>query len=212
VVRYKTIHDLLLKLGPRRYPGAWFRLPTEEKIIYLTFDDGPTPEVTHFVLETLQLFKAKASFFLIGKNVEQYPEIVNRIRSLGHTVGAHCMNHENGMKTDDSTYLKSAEDSVDLLKDTLLFRPPYGRLRKRQHQELVGKGFQVVFWDVLTYDYDTELSASECIELSKSSVKPGSIVVFHDSRKAADRLFKALPSLLKYWHAEGYRFEALPKE
>lgn len=205
---YKRFHDLLLKLGVRAYPDALFRKAESEKVLYLTFDDGPTPEVTSFVLETLQQFGAKACFFLIGRNAIKNPEIVNRITALGHSIGAHSMDHENGWKTNENDYLISVRESASLLK-TSLFRPPYGRLKRGVYRQLKEIGINTVFWDVLSYDFDTRLSAEDCINLTEKEVSPGSIVVFHDSRKAFPRLEKALPTLIQRWKEQGYSFRAL---
>lgn len=208
---YKHAHELLVKMGPVWYPGAWFRLPSEEKVLYLTFDDGPTPGVTSTVLDILQAWNAKATFFVIGKNALAHPELLTRIQALGHSLGGHCMQHENGWRTDDGSYLNSATRSLDVLPNTKLFRPPYGRIRRRQHLALKEQGIQTVLWDVLSYDFDTTLSAQDCINWTRSRVRQGSIVVFHDSHKAAPRMEQALQSLLAVWTEEGYRFEHLPK-
>ena len=198
-------------MGPVWYPGAWFHLPTEEKVLYLTFDDGPTPGVTPTVLDILQAWNAKATFFVIGKNAVAHPELLTRIKALGHGLGGHCMKHENGFKTEDGVYLQSAHESLALLPNSKLFRPPYGRIRRRQHLALKDQGVQTVLWDVLSYDFEPALSAQDCIAWTRDRVRAGSIVVFHDSHKAAPRMEEALQSLLADWTAAGYRFEALPK-
>lgn len=199
---------MLVRLGPAWYPGALFSKSTEKKHLYLTFDDGPTPEITSEVLDILHRFDAKATFFLIGENTKKHPELATRMKTLGHSLGGHCMNHENGMKTKNDDYLASAISSMQLL-ETDLFRPPYGRIRKSQYHALKKQGVRTVFWDVLSYDFDTGLSAEHCFEMTYGRVKPGSIVVFHDSIKAAPRMLTCLPKLLQAWKEDGFEFVAL---
>jgi peptidoglycan/xylan/chitin deacetylase (PgdA/CDA1 family) len=205
----RSWHEWMVRLGPIRYPGAIFRIPSNTPAVYLTFDDGPCPKATSFVLDTLEQFGAKATFFLVGKNVQQYPDLVARIRTEGHLLGGHSMHHENGWDTPTPEYVHSARESLDLLEGGYFFRPPYGRLKKKQHQQLAAQGIQTVFWDVLSYDYDTQMSPVECLEHTRKKTRPGSVVVFHDSQKALPRLQRILPELLIYWRDKGWIFQTL---
>ena len=207
--RYKRLHSLFTQFGSSAYPGGFFRFSETEKTLYLSFDDGPTPEVTSWVLDLLAFYKIKASFFLIGKNVLSYPVLVERIQAEGHAVGGHSMQHENGWNTADAKYIQSILESTELLK-TPLYRPPYGRIRRSQYKALKERGLQCVFWDCLSYDFDTNLESQYCFETTIQNAKPGSIVVFHDSLKAESRLKHCLPLLLDTWVEEGYSFSTIP--
>ena len=189
------------------YPECVWRLPTDGKDVYLTFDDGPTPEVTPWVLEELDKVGAKATFFLIGRNVEAHPEIVAQIRDRGHSIGNHCYNHEKGWVTADADYLESVAKTNALLQSNL-FRPPYGRIKKSQIAALKDR-YKIIMWDVLSHDYDKRLTPEECITNVVDNVRPGSIIVFHDSVKAWPNLCTSLPEVLKQLSAAGYVFKVL---
>ena len=208
--KYQRLHSLLAQFGRSAYPGGFFRFIETEKTLYLSFDDGPTPEVTPWVLDVLAHYQIKASFFLIGKNVLAHKALVERIVAEGHSVGGHSMQHENGWNTKDAKYIQSIRESTDLLQTTL-YRPPYGRIRRSQFKALKEMGLQCVFWDCLSYDFDTHLVSQDCFEATIQSAKPGSIVVFHDSLKAQSRLKPCLPLLLDTWLEEGYSFKTLPQ-
>jgi len=188
-------------------------MPADEKTVYLTFDDGPHPEITPWVLQQLKQYDATASFFCIGKNVEQYSTIYQQIIAAGHSVGNHTYSHQNGWETPDDAYLADVQKASALI-DSRLFRPPYGRIRKRQAKRLyeaVGKKkVTVVMWDVLSADFDTSISPEACAGIVLKYVEPGSIVVFHDSEKAFPNLQYALPKVLMQLKKEGYQFSALP--
>ncbi len=195
------------------YPRRLWRVETHEKILYLTFDDGPHPRITPFVLDLLNEYHAKASFFCIGQRVEQYPLIYERIVKEGHRVGNHTYTHVNGWKTPDDHYENDIRQA-SLLIDSNLFRPPYGRLRFSQAGR-VPKAMQrrdalIVMWDLLSGDFDTSLTGQDCLELCKNNWRPGSVIVLHDSEKAWDRLQVLLPDLLAQASREGYSFKALP--
>jgi peptidoglycan-N-acetylglucosamine deacetylase len=196
------------------YPSLTWRMPGNEKSIYLTFDDGPIPVVTPFVLETLKKFDARATFFCIGDNVHKHPEIFRQILVDGHRVGNHTYNHLKGWKTDDERYLENVRMCHELVKSPL-FRPPYGRGKKSQYRRLMsdtgleGTVFQVIMWDVLSGDFDRRLSPSGCLKNVVQNTENGSIVVFHDSLKAFERLEFALPRALEYWHSRGYAFKPI---
>jgi hypothetical protein len=190
---------------------AWWKLPAEDRSIYLTFDDGPHPSITPFVLEALDKVGAKASFFCIGKNVRQYPEVYNEILLRGHSVGNHTYDHLNGWKTEDALYVENINQASELISSNL-FRPPYGRLKKSQKKllNLQKKPLQLVMWDVLSGDFDTRLDARKCQEFVLKGVEPGSIVVFHDSEKAFPRLGKMLVQTLERLADKGFQMKSLP--
>lgn len=185
-----------------------WRVETTEKVLYLTFDDGPIPEVTPWVLEELQRHQAKATFFVVGENVRKHPELLQRLQAGGHTVGNHTEHHVNGWNTPTRAYLREVQE-CDRRVGSRLFRPPYGRIRLTQIRAL-RKRFRIVMWDVLSKDYDRGIQPNECLQRVLRSARPGSIVVFHDSLKAEERLRYALPRVLGHFSELGYRFEALP--
>jgi len=185
-----------------------WQLAARGREIYLSFDDGPHPEVTPFVLDCLHQANAKASFFCIGKNVELYPEIFSRIVSEGHTAGNHSYSHPDGWKMDVDAYVDDVQRSAQLV-GAPLFRPPYGRITSRQAARV--RGFStIVMWTVLSGDFDSRITAEECANNVKQYAAPGSIIVFHDSEKAFPRLRYALPSVLDELGKLGYVFKAMP--
>ncbi len=189
------------------YPECIWRLPADGNGIYLTFDDGPTPEITPWVLAELAKAGAKATFFLIGNNVAQHPEIVEQIRAAGHSIGNHCYNHEKGWSTSDAAYHASVEKTNDLLH-TPLFRPPYGRIKKSQIAALKNT-YKIIMWDVLSHDYDQRLSPKDCTANVLNNVRAGSIIVFHDSTKAWNNLKASLPEVLQILAKRGFMFRKL---
>jgi len=192
------------------FGGLLWRIPTKEKILYLSFDDGPHPMATPFVLDQLQRYGARATFFCIGKNVETYPEIYRRILMEGHRVGNHTHDHLNGWKVDDRRYIENIRLAARRI-DSDLFRPPYGRIGPMQARVLRGAPFryQIVMWDVLSGDFDVTITGDRCAQNVVKKGQPGSIVVFHDSEKAFERLKVALPVVMKIFSERGYRFEAI---
>lgn len=190
------------------FPNLVWRIKNQgEKNIYLTFDDGPIPEVTPWVLDQLDKYDAKASFFCVGNNVEKHPAIFNRLKANGHSIGNHTNTHLSGWASSNMEYFRNVRD-CSLLMDTQLFRPPYGRLKNKQALYLQRK-YKVIMWDVLSGDFDKDLSQEDCLDnvLSKSS--SGSIIVFHDSLKAKDKLEYVLPKVLKHFSKLGYTFKNL---
>ncbi|MCB0791561.1 MAG: polysaccharide deacetylase family protein [Flavobacteriales bacterium] len=183
-------------------------MPTTERVVHLTFDDGPAPRTTPWVLDTLARHGAKATFFCIGRNVAMHPDLFARIRAEGHGVGNHTWDHRNGWRTSTFAYLRSVL-LCQMVTGTSLFRPPYGKISREQVRALQGR-FRIVMWDVLSADFDTRIDGDRCIRNVVQNVRPGSIVVFHDSIKAAPRLRKALPAVLENLTANDYRFVALP--
>ncbi len=191
------------------YPSCVWHLRTTEKIIYLTFDDGPNPIATAFVLDELKKYNAQASFFCVGKNVVEHQNIYQRILDEGHGVGNHTYNHLNGWKTNSAKYLEDVHQARQAI-DSKLFRPPYGRIKRFQIQQIQSAfGMQVIMWNVLSGDFDTYISGEQCAENVILSSKPGSIVVFHDSEKAFKRLSVALPKVLQFFTIQGYAFKKL---
>ena len=191
-------------------PGFVWRMPGTEKVLYLTFDDGPIPEVTPWVLDTLAFHDARATFFCIGRNVEANGPIVERIINEGHTLGNHTWDHERGRATSTFSYLKSTLRCQALFTSSL-FRPPYGSVTVAQYRAL-RKRYRIVLWDVLSGDFDTTLDGVACAQNVIQGARPGSIVVFHDSLKAEGRLRYALPRTLEHFGRLGYRFKALPNK
>lgn len=185
-------------------------MPVKEKVLYLSFDDGPHPEITPFVLDELKRYNALATFFCIGKNVKAHPQIYRRVLLEGHRVGNHTQNHLNGWKVDDKKYLQDIQDAARLI-DSGLFRPPYGRIGLFQSKLLRGAplNYKIVMWEVLSGDFDRELNAKDCARNVIRHARPGSIVVFHDSEKAFHRMKEALPLVLEHFSGLGYRFEAI---
>lgn len=184
-------------------------MPVEEKpCLYLTFDDGPIPNITEWVLDELKNYNAKATFFCIGNNINKHPEVFERIKAEGHTIGHHTENHLNGWKTPLNDYLKNAEEAAKKV-NSKWFRPPYGKITSAQAKALGNKGFQIVMWNVLSKDYSQKLSAEQCWNTVKRKAKNGSIIVFHDSVKAEAKMRYALAKTLKYFSLQGFQFKAL---
>ena len=190
------------------YPTVLWRKDKNKKVIYLTFDDGPTEELTHWILKTLDEFGVKATFFCIGNNAEKYPEIVDEIRQNGHSVGIHGYEHRRGLYKEGDAYFSDIEKSKNIIKSNL-FRPPHGNITPSQAKKLKNLGYNVVLWDVITRDYNPSLSEEKVLDIAKKYTRNGSIVVFHDSRKAFKNMKYAFPKAVKYWLDNGYTFETL---
>jgi peptidoglycan/xylan/chitin deacetylase (PgdA/CDA1 family) len=197
----------LPKIVEAYYSSLLWRVQTNEKDLYLTFDDGPTPYITKWVLDKLKEYNARATFFCLGKNVRSHPTIFKRILSEGHSVGNHTYDHKNGWETKNYMYMKNVLKCASLV-DSDLFRPPYGRISRNQIKAL-RKQYRIVMWDVLSEDYNQSIPGLKCADIVRERAKEGSIVVFHDSRKAFKNLKIALPEVLKYFHEHGYRFRAI---
>ena len=181
--------------------------------IYLTFDDGPTQEITDFVLNQLQEHNAKATFFCIGKNIKNHPEIFKRIIVEGHSVGNHTQNHFNGWKHSKKEYLENVlecENEISKRSNmTNLFRPPYGKIKSSQARGLIKKDYRIIMWDVLSGDFDTSINKEKCLQNVLKNTKNGSIIVFHDSKKASENLKYVLPKILEEFSKKGYIFKAI---
>lgn len=194
------------------YSSYVWSVNTKEKNIYLTFDDGPHPAATPFVLDELKKYEAKATFFCIGKNVMEHPDIYRRILDEGHSAGNHTQNHLNGWKTKDGIYLADVSEASRHI-DSVLFRPPYGRITSFQAKNipraLKKSQAKIVMWDVLSGDFDHLLAKEQCLENVILNTKRGSIVVFHDSQKASERMMFCLPKMLECFAGKGYKFNRI---
>lgn len=192
------------------FQGRIWDMPTAKKAIYLTFDDGPHPLITPFVLDELIKYDAKATFFCIGKNVSENRLIYNRIIKEDHAVGNHTNNHLDGWKTNNVKYLQNITAAQAFINSNL-FRPPYGRITGKQ-QKILGKlddPFKVVMWSVLSGDFDVNITPDQCYNNVVNNTESGSVIVFHDSEKAFERLRFTLPRVLKYFSEKGYQFEKI---
>lgn len=204
-ISWVKTHWLIKKIFPN-YVWDW---DTNEKKVYLTFDDGPTPQITEWTLDQLKLYQAKATFFCIGDNIRKYPEIFRKTIADGHAVGNHTYNHLNGWKTPTTRYLENAnqheyEHNKYSKQPCKLFRPPYGKIRPSQSKRLRKLGYKIVMWDVLSEDFDTSVSREKCLQNVLENVRPGSIIVFHDSAKAFPHLEYVLPGTLAFLKEKGF--------
>ena len=206
------------KLAKSLFPDLVWDLPSEERVIYLTFDDGPTPIITDWTLDVLKNYNAKATFFCIGKNVDEYPTLFNRIIKEGHTVGNHTYSHIKGWKTSVKNYLKNvieAQQVIDLqiqnseFRIQKLFRPPYGQIKPIQAKQLTQLAYKIIMWKVLSIDWDASVSNSTCLENVIKNTSSGDIVVFHDSLKAANNMQYALPKVLEHYTEKRFEFKRI---
>ncbi len=200
---------------PWLYPNLIWRIPTIEKELFLTFDDGPIPGPTDFVLETLKKYSCTATFFCIGDNVRKHPDVFKKVIDEGHAIGNHTFNHVKGWSTSLERYIENVDlcdaelQSLKLEVQSLkLFRPPYGRITRKQIKAL--SNYKIVMWDVLSIDYNKSVSPESCLNNSVRATRPGSIIVFHDSLKAERNMTYALPCYIDYFQKQGYVFKALP--
>lgn len=192
----------------RAFHRMTWDLKGEQREVYLTFDDGPTPVVTPWVLNQLSLTNAKATFFCLGRNVDKYPDLYRQILEEGHSVGNHSYSHLKGFRSSVRRYLDDIRLASGLI-DSKLFRPPYGRILPGQVKAVL-KEYDIIMWDVLSIDYNSGLSGERVYQNVVKHVKEGSIIVFHDSEKASDNLYQALPRTLEFLREEGYALRALP--
>lgn len=196
------------------YPDCTWDMPDKNKVLYLTFDDGPHPAITPFILEQLNKYNAKATFFCIGENVSKFPAIYARLLDEGHAVGNHTQHHINGWKTDDGIYLNDIYEADKDIRSSL-FRPPYGRISRsqikklRQQKSANNQPYSIVMWNILAGDWIQEMSPELCFKRIDRKITEGDIIVFHDSEKAWDRMSFCLPLLLEKYSKMGYRFERI---
>lgn len=186
---------------------AIWQIDTKEKEVFFTFDDGPHPEVTPFILDVLKENNAKGTFFCVGENILKYPKVYERIILEGHQIGNHTFSHNDGWDTNNFSYLKSYLKCQELTKSTL-FRPPYGKISPQQYQVLK-KRTKIIMWSILSGDFDKDISNEKCYESVISNIENGSIIVFHDSEKAKERVCYALPRVVKNLKSQGYSFKAI---
>jgi peptidoglycan/xylan/chitin deacetylase (PgdA/CDA1 family) len=205
-------HPILKKI----FSNYIWRISTTEKKIFLTFDDGPIPEITDWVLDQLKVYNAKATFFCIGNNIEKNPEVFARIIEGGHAIGNHTFNHVKGWNTSNKIYVKEVALCEEIIQKTStfvqnskLFRPPYGKIRISQSKKLRKLGYKIIMWDVLSADYNNELTKENCLENVLNHLEPGSIIVFHDSIKAFKNLEYVLPKTLQFLSENGYQCDVI---
>lgn len=192
------------------FPGAIFRMPVQEYspgTVYITFDDGPIPEVTPLVLDTLEKYDVKATFFMVGQNIERYPYLLDEVKKGGHCVGNHTLHHLKGIGVKKHVYIEDVRQG-ELLSGSNLFRPPYGLIKPSLLRE-INKHYSVIMYDLVTRDYNAKLSVEDVVRNVQRYVRDGSIIVFHDSLKSSPRLKKALPESLKWLKQQGYKFGIL---
>jgi peptidoglycan/xylan/chitin deacetylase (PgdA/CDA1 family) len=191
------------------FPNYVWNIPNNDKKVFLTFDDGPTPEITEWTLEQLQKHDAKATFFCIGNNIEKHPEIFHKVIKEGHSIGNHTFDHLKGWKTSIEDYV----ENVALCQSQIvnhgsqivnLFRPPYGKIKPLQSKILRKQGYKIIMWDVISFDFDASISKEKCLENILKNVQSGSIIVFHDSIKAEKKLKYVLPKALEFFKQRGF--------
>lgn len=199
------------KLIKKLFPGFVWDIPSPQKTVYLTFDDGPIPEITEWVLDVLKQHDIKATFFCIGNNIQKHPDIFRKVVNAGHTIGNHTFNHINGWNTGFDTYMENISlCQKEIIEnggsDTRLFRPPYGKIRREQANTVRKLGYKIIMWDVLSADFDTAISPEQCLQNVIKNATDGSVIIFHDSIKAFANLEYALPRVIGYLKENGYRF------
>lgn len=198
------------------YNQVW-DIPNTQNTVYLTFDDGPTPEITEWVLAILDHHNIPATFFCIGNNIDKHPDIFNKVIAHGHRIGNHTYNHLKGWKTKNDDYIRNTKACEEAITkhtqgkiNTRLFRPPYGKIKPIQSRLLRKQGYQIIMWDVISMDYDKTVTPEECIQNVIRNTRQGSIIVFHDSQKAFQNLEYVLPKAIQGLKERGFRFDVLP--
>lgn len=197
------------------FPNYIWNMPQDQKTIYLTFDDGPTPEITQWTLDLLKSYEAKATFFCIGNNIVKHPKLFRNILKEGHAVGNHTYSHPKGWHTKSNAYIKEVINTQEIIKSQSvhplpkLFRPPYGQITSQQAKPLLSLGYKIIMWDILAFDWKAGLSKEQCANNVTSKTRSGSIVVFHDSVKAAPRMKFALTRTLEHFSQQGYTFKGI---
>jgi peptidoglycan-N-acetylglucosamine deacetylase len=209
------MHKYFIKtpwIAKKIFSSYVWSLPAEDNAVYLTFDDGPHPTITPWVLDLLKEFDAKATFFCIGNNVERYPDVFQEIINEGHAIGNHTYHHLNGWKTSDEKYIADIAQAVQIIKSNL-FRPPYGRIKNSQAKRIASalqtSNEKIIMWDVLSADFDSTFSPEQCLKHVLDNSVSGSIIVFHDSEKAFNNLKYALPRTLRSLKEEGFNFKKI---
>ena len=196
------------KILPYLFKDLTWRVNTKEKVLFLTFDDGPTPEITFWVLDLLEQYNAKATFFCVGDNVVKHPAIYKQIKEKGHVIGNHTFNHLNGWRVKGRNYVQNVALCAENV-DSKLFRPPYGKLTFNQIKQLNHRQYKIIMWDVISGDFDITISKEKCYNNVLKNTENGSIIVFHDSEKAAPNMEYALENTLAHFSRLGYKFKGL---
>jgi peptidoglycan/xylan/chitin deacetylase (PgdA/CDA1 family) len=209
-MNWVKIHWIFKKL----FSNYVWDIPNSENKVYLTFDDGPTLEITEWTLNQLKEYNAKATFFCIGDNVRKFPKIFQKVINEGHSIGNHTFNHLNGWETSTSDYIENVklyeiEHNKLNTEHCQLFRPPYGKIKPSQSKILRKLGYKIMMWDIISYDFDAKISKEQCLENVLKNVKTGSIIVFHDSKKAFKNLEYVLPRTLEFLKKKGYVCEKI---
>ena len=200
---------MLYKIASLFYPRRKWRLTAQNPpVLYLTFDDGPIPLVTEWVLDTLAQHQAQATFFCIGENIDKHPQVFAKLKADGHSIGHHTQNHLNGWQTPAADYLSNFKTAAQKV-GTTLFRPPYGKITSRQAKAILEQGHQLIMWNVLSKDYNPKITPQACWQRVKNQAQNGSIIVFHDSLKAEKNLRYALPKTLDYFSKKGFVFKGI---
>lgn len=189
------------------YPNALWRMEQSQRSVYLTFDDGPIPEATPYVLDVLDSLDIKATFFMVGDNACRYPHLHEEVRRRGHRIGNHTFNHIGGFRWMPCKYLDNVQKAEDILHSGKLFRPPNGWMKPMQYHKMITDGWRVVMWDLVTRDYSNRLTPEEVLENVKRYTRNGSIITFHDSLKSIDKLHRILPEALLWIKNQGYEFK-----
>ena len=187
---------------------ATYQIPTTEREIYLTFDDGPCAETTHIILEILRKHNTKATFFCVGDNIINHPELFAQIKTEGHQVANHTMHHSKGFYTNTNDYINEIDECAALVGNNL-FRPPHGLITPRQNAMLRNKGYKIIQWDVITYDWDTKHTTNDILNIIKQYTRPGSIIAMHDSIKAAPRTLQILDNIISWLKSQNYKIKTL---
>lgn len=188
------------------YPSAIWRMDKDERAVYLTFDDGPIPRVTPWVLDVLDRYGIKATFFMVGDNIRKHPDEFRMVVERGHRIGNHTFNHIRGLSYDINSYLENTDKACRMMMNTNLFRPPHGYMSPKQYAELK-KRYKIIMWDLVTRDYNRKFNGEQILQKVKKYVRNGSIITFHDSLKSEENIRYALPKAIEWLMEQGYEFK-----
>lgn len=188
------------------YPSAIWRMDKDERAVYLTFDDGPIPRVTPWVLDVLDRYGIKATFFMVGDNIRKHPDEFRMVVERGHRIGNHTFNHIRGLSYDINSYLENTDKACRMMMNTNLFRPPHGYMSPKQYAELK-KRYKIIMWDLVTRDYNRKFNGEQILQKVKKYVRNGSIITFHDSLKSEENIIYALPKAIEWLMEQGYEFK-----